>query len=52
MNEDAKRVLVDKETELGLIQDGMPLSKVEIQAEITLLQNMWVWLSAFRGDFA
>ena len=49
--QDAKRALVDKETELGLVQDCTPLSKVEIQAEIAQLQKIWAWLSAFRGDF-
>ena len=33
------RELVDKETELGLVQDCRPLSKVEIQAEIAQLQK-------------
>ena len=51
MKENAKRALVSKETALGLIQDGMPLSKAEIWAEIALLQNIWAWLSTFRGGF-
>ena len=50
-NEDAKRALVDKETELGLVQDWTPPSKVELKAEIAQLQKFWAWLSAFRGDF-
>ena len=37
--EDAKRVSVDKETELEGIQDFAPLSKVEIQADIAHLQK-------------
>ena len=51
VKEDAERAFVDKETVLGLIEDSTPLSKVEIPAEIALLQNIWAWLSAFRGDF-
>ena len=49
--EDANRALVDKETELGLMQPGTPLLKVEIRAEIALLQKIWAWFSAFRRDF-
>ena len=52
MKEDAKRALVDKETVLELIhvQNSTPVSKVEIRVEIALLQNIWAWLSTFRGD--
>ena len=39
VNEDAKRALVDKETELEGIQDCTPLSKVEIRADIAQLQK-------------
>ena len=31
---------------MGPIEDRAPLSKVEIQAEKTQLQKIWVWLSA------
>ena len=49
VNEDAKRALVDREKELGLIQDCSPLSKLEIQVEIA--HKIWAWLSAFGGNF-
>ena len=39
VKEDAKRASVDKETELEVIQDCTPLSKVEIRAEIAQLQK-------------
>ena len=42
VSEDAKRAIVDKETELEGIQDCMPLSKVEIRADIAQLQKLGV----------
>ena len=39
VNEDAKRALIDKETELEGIQDCTPLSKVKIRADIAQLQK-------------
>ena len=51
VNEDAKRVLIDKETELEGIQDCTPLAKVKIHADIAQLQQIWAWLSTFRGYF-
>ena len=44
VNKDAKWASVDKEAELGLIQDWTPPSKVEIQAELysTAAKNLGV----------
>ena len=39
VNEDAKRALVDKETEQEDIQDCTPLSKVETRADIAQLKK-------------
>ena len=39
MNEDAKRALVDKETELEGIQDCTPLLKVQIRGDMAQLQK-------------
>ena len=39
LNEDAKRASVDKETELDVLQDCTPLSKVEVWADIAQLQK-------------
>ena len=50
VKKDAKQALVNKETVLELIQDSTSLSKVEIRVEIALLQKIWAWLSASRGD--
>ena len=39
MKEDAKRVSVDKETELEVIYNRTPLSKVEMWADIQLQKS-------------